>query len=449
MAQEPAKGGKQTPGGYTSGDEPDQAKSEPTYSFHAPNFQRKENRLGQVYTALARYLHKKRGADWSPKAAGASLRCDLLIGENQAGGIEWAKLGSYGVKPLVNFCRGFQALTRKTLMARSLRSYAVNVEQSEGSKENAQDNGTDTGSNELFGKGATQTLDEFLPLTFIFSGKLQERKEFQAEYARRKCEGVDNTWILKPSGGAHGDDIVVMRDDSEILAFLDQRASAAGWVVQKYLENPLLLPGGRKFDLRVMVLVAHDYTILMYSEGVLRTCSTAYSLDNLSDRFSHLANHCLQEQHAAYGSFDDAPDNLMSYAMFDKILRESTEAHAEGRPVTLDTHILPQIESQIVHSLMAVREQMEVPESANYRCFNLLGFDFMLDDKFHVYLVEVNSSPTTDPKLIPRLVEEVVRVAIDPLFHPCQVPMGRESQLAGTTAQGSFKVLWDPKCERQ
>merc|ERR1712228_698222 len=61
---------------------------------------------------------------------------------------------------------------------------------------------------------------------------------------------------------------------------------------------------------------------------------------------------------------------------------------------------------------------MEVMESANYRSFHLLGFDFMLDDCFNVYLVEVNASPTTDPKFIPKLVEEVVRVAIDPLLPP-------------------------------
>jgi len=106
MALEPAEGGELTPGGGPAREAPEPATSEPCYSFHAPNFRRKGNRLGQVYTALARYLHKKRGADWSPRAAGASLRCDLLLGEYQAGGVEWAKLGSHGVKPLVKIIAG-------------------------------------------------------------------------------------------------------------------------------------------------------------------------------------------------------------------------------------------------------------------------------------------------------------------------------------------------------
>mmetsp|Transcript_112240 Transcript_112240/g.198126 ORF Transcript_112240/g.198126 Transcript_112240/m.198126 type:complete len:106 (+) Transcript_112240:3-320(+) len=103
----------------------------------------------------------------------------------------------------------------------------------------------------------------------------------------------------------------------------------------------------------------------------------------------------------------------------------------------------------------------------------------MLDDRFNVYLVEVNASPTTDPKFIPKLVEEVVRVAIDPLLPPqstglCgpeqatsdQVKASRDEGAAeatpdlvepsqgdgavgtaavGTGQVGSFKLLWKQK----
>merc|ERR1712046_201669 len=143
------------------------------------------------------------------------------------------------------------------------------------------------------------------------------------------------------------------------------------------------------------------------------------SLEDLDDRFAHLANHCLQEHHPEYGSYE--PLNLLSYQEFDKFLRESNQLGPDGRPATMETHILPQIEAQVVYSLLAVRDHMEVSETSAYHCFNLLGFDFMLDDHCNVYLLEVNSSPTTDPRLIPRLVSQMAQVALDGLFPPQRV----------------------------
>merc|ERR1712072_1362811 len=153
--------------------------------------------------------------------------------------------------------------------------------------------------------------------------------------------------------------------------------------------------------------------------GILRSCSVKFSLDDLSDRFAHLANHCLQVHHADYGKHE--PLNLLSYADFDKFLCESGQVDRNGCPARLETCILPQIEAQVIYSLLAAKDQMEVQDNANYQCFNLLGYDFMLDDKCNVYLLEVNSSPTTDPRLIPHLVEEVVKIALDPLF-PSELP---------------------------
>jgi tubulin--tyrosine ligase len=267
---------------------------------------------------------------------------------------------------------------------------------------------------------------------------LQERNEFLAEYKRREHEGLDNTWILKPSGGAHGDDIIVKRNGDDILNFIEA-AGSTSWVVQKYLENPLLLPGGRKFDLRCMVLVDHNYSIYLYSEGILRTCSVAYSLTDLDNRFAHLANHCLQKDHPAYGSFANEPDNLMGYDAFASVLESMGATLADGCPVSLETHILPQIEKQVLYALLAAKEHMEVLHTSTYRCFNLLGFDFMLDDNFRVYLIEVNASPTTDPKLIPRLVEELVRVAIDPVF-----PSLSAATKISREDKDEFKLLWSP-----
>lgn len=45
-----------------------------------------------------------------------------------------------------------------------------------------------------------------------------------------------------------GQDILISDDVEEILAFVDEQTQ--GFVVQKYIENPLLLDKNRKFDIR-------------------------------------------------------------------------------------------------------------------------------------------------------------------------------------------------------
>lgn len=50
------------------------------------------------------------------------------------------------------------------------------------------------------------------------------------------------------------------------------------FVLQKYIEQPLLLKG-RKFDIRVLVLLTQKHECFVYKEGYCRTSSELFSLD--------------------------------------------------------------------------------------------------------------------------------------------------------------------------
>jgi len=56
--------------------------------------------------------------------------------------------------------------------------------------------------------------------------------------------------------------------------------------------------------------------------------------------------------------------------------------------------------------------------------FELFGYDFMVDEKFKVYLIEVNINPCLDvtssfsSRFVTSLLESTLRVAVDPLFPP-------------------------------
>ena len=66
-----------------------------------------------------------------------------------------------------------------------------------------------------------------------------------------------NVWIIKPAGKSRGRGIECLDDLDEILEltkFKDGRCANDQWVIQKYIENPMIILN-RKFDIRQWVLV--------------------------------------------------------------------------------------------------------------------------------------------------------------------------------------------------
>lgn len=52
---------------------------------------------------------------------------------------------------------------------------------------------------------------------------------------------------------------------------------SSSFVIQKYMEKPLLF-SGRKFDIRMWVLITHEFKVFLFREGYLRTSSYEFSL---------------------------------------------------------------------------------------------------------------------------------------------------------------------------
>ena len=54
----------------------------------------------------------------------------------------------------------------------------------------------------------------------------------------------------------------------------------------------------------------------------------------------------------------------------------------------------------------------------------VFGLDFMVDDEFRPYLIEVNTNPCLElscsllSRIIPQMLENSFRIAVDPLFPP-------------------------------
>jgi tubulin monoglycylase TTLL3/8 len=79
-------------------------------------------------------------------------------------------------------------------------------------------------------------------------------------------------WLVKPANLNQGRGIEIFRTLKQILTFLGSKPLNSLWVVQKYIEKPLLYYG-RKFDIRVWVIVTGRNEIYFYRKGYIRTSS--------------------------------------------------------------------------------------------------------------------------------------------------------------------------------
>jgi len=77
------------------------------------------------------------------------------------------------------------------------------------------------------------------------------------------------------------------------------------YVISKYIENPLLI-GGKKFDLRIYVLVSsyRPLRVYEYVHGFARFCNAKYTSDvtDMDNPFVHLTNVAIQKHNEDYNN---------------------------------------------------------------------------------------------------------------------------------------------------
>lgn len=56
------------------------------------------------------------------------------------------------------------------------------------------------------------------------------------------------------------------------------------------------------------------------------------------------------------------------------------------------TKIVPQIHQAIINSMLTAQDQVEQRKNT----IEMFGYDFMIDDAYNVWLIEINSSPAMD-----------------------------------------------------
>jgi hypothetical protein len=84
-----------------------------------------------------------------------------------------------------------------------------------------------------------------------------------------------------------------------------------------------------------------------------------------------------------YGTHEEG--NTLSYQDFQQFLDE------EYKDVSFQEHLLPRMKDLIIDSILSVKGLIN--PSRIQPAFELFGYDFMIDEDFRVWLIEINTNP--------------------------------------------------------
>lgn len=85
--------------------------------------------------------------------------------------------------------------------------------------------------------------------------------------------------------------------------------------------------------------------------------------------------------------------------------------------------------------------------------FEVYGFDFMLDDDFKTYLIEVNTNPCLElsspllARLIPNMMENALRIVVDPLLPPPENFALKKSVVHDICPENKFELIYDEQID--
>ncbi|NXX18887.1 TTL13 polyglutamylase, partial [Podargus strigoides] len=208
--------------------------------------------------------------------------------------------------------------------------------------------------------------------------------DFQAYRRTRKIR----TFICKPESGCQGKGIFITRNPEDIK-------HGEHMICQQYISKPFLIDGF-KFDMRVYVLVTScdPLRIFVYNEGLARFATMKYidpSRKNLGDTCMHLTNYSINRQSENFVQ-DDTTGSKRKLSTLNAWMAENSYN---------TTKLWEDIEDIIIKTLISAHPVVKhhyqtcfPSHTTGCACFEILGFDILLDRKLKPWLLEVNHSPS-------------------------------------------------------
>ena len=169
---------------------------------------------------------------------------------------------------------------------------------------------------------------------------------------------------------------------------------------------------GRKFDMRIWVLLTHRMKVYFFKEGHLKATSVQYDISS-KNSFVHLTNYSVQKYNSNFSKFEYG--NEISFDDFDNALFNQFKQSKNVRK-----EIIPKVSKIIKISMKSVKDIINMNERKF--CYEIFGYDFMFDCDLNPFLIEINTNPGLEisspliSELVPRMIDDSLRLTIDDIF---------------------------------
>ena len=234
-----------------------------------------------------------------------------------------------------------------------------------------------------------------------------------------------NMWIIKPVNFNRGRFIKVENEIEKISTEFEQikkvhrikntqnnsKAKCNSIIIQKYLENALTYQN-RKFDIRLWVMFIGNKpnNVYIFKEGHLKATCSEYDV-NSKDPYVHLTNYSIQKHNSEFGKIEIG--NEIPFKDFQNDLDK------KKLNVNFKKDIYPNICKIVRITAGAAYPKINIFNRKN--CFEIFGYDFIIDEDFNPYLLEINTNPGLEisspliKMLLPRMIDDAFKLTIDKL----------------------------------
>ncbi|CAM9254394.1 unnamed protein product [Scytosiphon promiscuus] len=228
-----------------------------------------------------------------------------------------------------------------------------------------------------------------------------------------------NMWIVKPAAKSRGRGIECFTELDKLLSYTEskQPQAVSQWVVHKYIENPLII-ARRKFDMRQWVLVTdwNPLTIWFYDRCYVRFGVEEYTTSgsNIGNSFVHLVNNSICKKSDNFGqvSTTDNGVEVHEHMWSNEVFKAYVDDVAgEG---CWRKKMQPRMEQIVTWSLLCAQAWANDLVEHRKNSWELYGYDFMVDDQYKPWLIEINSSPACDYST--KVTEQYVQAALTDLL---------------------------------
>ena len=206
----------------------------------------------------------------------------------------------------------------------------------------------------------------------------------------------DALYIVKPTKSFHGKGNKVFKGTKNIYEYISQNnkkkfhKSRDGknnkWVIQKYMENPMLL-NGKKFHIRWNVLLAKE-KVYMYKTGAVFPSALKYDSTNLDMKIHDThGKSSLPEEHKGF------PNDFFDKSFTKDIYKDIC-------------NFIKEIKKMGLFDYECYKETEE--------CYGIIGIDFMINSDYQLKCIEINNMPgyTSGFPFTPHLIEGLLDITL-------------------------------------